>query len=209
MFRPFFVLKAFIPNPINLFVFLKKKFMKYLLFIISFFTLSSCTVAGITSDYGKLSPTEQQNIIPVEDFSRTDTRHIYKINGLQLKKELANHPKSLVYIFTNGCSSKLCLPMSSYETYAKEKGYKLFLIMNGYHNISETTNQRSAVFTEPLFAIDNDFYHSNMRMTYTRYFENDLRGLDHGQKPEWEGNLYFFERGQLKQITKELPTHLK
>lgn len=192
-----------------MFVFLKKNnSMKYWLLIISFFILNSCTVAGITNDYGKLSSTERQSIIPIEDFSKTDTEHIYKINGSQLKKELTNHPKALVYVFTNGCSSKLCLPMSSYETYAKEKGYKLFLVMNGYHNISETTAQRSAVFTEPLFAIDNDFYNSNIRMKYMRYFENDLRGLEHRQKPEWEGNLYFFEHGQLKRITKELPSNL-
>ncbi|MDR6461087.1 hypothetical protein J2786_004238 [Chryseobacterium vietnamense] len=182
--------------------------MKYWLLIISLFTLHSCTVAGITNDYGKLTTTEQQSIIPIQDFSKTDTQHIYKISGSQLKKELANHPKSLVYVFTNGCTSKLCLPMSSYETFAKEKGYKLFLVMNGYHNISETTHQRSALFTEPLFAIDNDFYNSNIRMKYMRYFENDLRGLEHNQKPKWEGNLYFFEHGQLKQITKELPSNL-
>lgn len=167
--------------------------------------LSSCTVTGFTDDYKKLYPEQQRTIVPLESFSHSDPQLIYKINGVQLREELKKHPKSMVYIFTNGCPSKYCLPMSTYEKYARENGYRLFLVMSGYGNLKETTKQRSEVFTAPLYAMDSDYYGSKIRMTYNKHFENDLLGQPHKTKNEWQGNLYFFEKDQWVKTTLELP----
>lgn len=179
--------------------------MKYFLLIISLFALQACTLYGFTNDYKKLSESEKATVIPLKSFDETDSEHIYKINGVQLKSELKKHAKSMVYVFTNGCKSKYCLPMSNYEQYAKEHDYKLFLVMNGFGSVNETTKQRSEVFTEPLFAIDSDFYKTNIRNRYTNIFTNDLRGLPLAAKPKWEGDIYFFEGDKLLKITNELP----
>lgn len=179
--------------------------MKYFILFICCFSLASCTVYGLTNDYKKLSETEKTQIIPLENFSNLDTSHIYKINGSQLKEELKKHPKSLVYVFTNDCTSQYCLPMSNYERFAKENNYKLFLVMEGYSHLQKTTEQRSQVFTEPLFSIDNDFYNSWYSVRFHRLFENDLRGISRKEKPEWAGNLFFFEYDRLQKVTRELP----
>jgi hypothetical protein len=179
--------------------------MKIILSILLFLSLISCTVYGVTNDYKKLSEEQKKIIVALENFEKTDNNHIYKINGQRLKTELAKHPKSLVYIFTNGCSSVRCLPMSNYENFAKENGYKLFLVMNGYANLNETTDQRSQVFTVPLFSIDNDSYNSWYRSKYSRYFKNDLKGIETKSKTEWDGGLYFFSYDKFEKATLELP----
>lgn len=179
--------------------------MRHFLFIVSLISLTSCTVYGVTNDYKKLSETEKTQIVPLKNFSDLDNTKIYKINGQQLKTELAKHPKSLVYIFTNGCTSKYCLPMSNYERFAKENNYKLFLVMEGYAQLQKTTEQRSEVFKEPLYSIDNDSYNSWYSVRYQRLFANELRGIEKKAKPEWEGSLYFFNYDKLEKVTRDLP----
>ena len=68
-----------------------------------------------------------------------------------------------------------------------------------------STDARSDVFTAPLYAIDNDFYNSWYSEKFHRYFENDLRGIERKAKPQWSGNLYFFEYDKLVKVTRELP----
>jgi len=179
--------------------------MRFLFLFISLISLTSCTVYGVTNDYKKLSDEEKNKIVPLKDFSDVDNTKIYKVNGKQLKAELAKHPKSLVYIFTNGCTSQYCLPMSNYERFAKENNYKLFLVMEGYAKLDKTTEQRSEVFQEPLYSIDNDSYNSWYSIRYHRLFANDLRGIARKSKPEWEGSLYFFNYDKLEKVTSELP----
>ncbi|TXF75936.1 hypothetical protein [Chryseobacterium sp.] len=178
--------------------------MKYFVYMLMCMALVSCTVYGFSNDYGKLSESEKLRISSLKDFKQTDTLHVYKINGLQLKEELKKHPKSLVYIFSNGCTSSYCLPMSNYETFARENGYKLYLVMSGYGKLQQTIGQRSEVFTTTLFAIDNEFYNSNYEVRYSRMFENDLRGIARKEKPKWEGNLFFFTNGELTKVSQEL-----
>lgn len=179
--------------------------MKYFLLIISLTILSSCTMYGVSNDYKKLSEVEKTKIVPLENFTHLDASHIYKINGSQLKEELKKHPKSLVYLFSNSCKSDYCLPMSTYEQFAKENNYQLFLVMEGYGKLDQTTQQRSEVFTAPLFAINNDDYKSWYSVRYSRLFENELRGINPKEKPEWSGNLFFFNYDQLQKVTQELP----
>lgn len=100
--------------------------MKIILSILLCLSLASCTVYGVTNDYKKLSDDDKSTIVSLKNFDDTNVKYIYKINGKQLKEELKKHPKSVVYIFSNGCTSQYCLPMSNYERFAKENNYKLF-----------------------------------------------------------------------------------
>ncbi len=168
-------------------------------------SVQSCRVYGFTDDYKKLSDAEKSMIVPLKTFVNTDQSKIYKVNGLQLRGEIQKHPKSLVYFFTNGCTSEYCRPMSVYQDFAEEHGYKLFLVMEGFGKLEKTTVQRSDIFTAPLFAMDSDFYGKSYSGTYSKYFQNDLRGQQRNTKNEWQGSLYFFEHGKLSKILRDLP----
>ncbi|HLV24632.1 MAG TPA: hypothetical protein VKY36_07635 [Moheibacter sp.] len=178
----------------------------FLLSIFSLFTYSCIQVYGLTNDYGKL-PEEQKSLIsPLESFENLENGKIYTLNSNQLKEELKKHPKSLVYVFTNGCTSKYCLPMNVYISYAEANDYQLFLVMNGYGRLNETLDQEAEV---PYFAIDNEFYSVTNRSKYFRYFENELMDLPKETKhKEYPGNLFFFENGEFQNVSIELPKNL-
>ena len=166
-------------------------------------TMVSCRIEGLTNDYGKLTLEQKNKIIALKSFDSIKPNFIYKITGSQLKEELKKYPKSIVYIFTNGCTSNFCKPIKIYENYAKEHNYKLFLIMNGYASLDETLNQP---YESTLFSIDNDYYNSNIRNNYARYFENDILNKPIKEKTkEYLGNIYFFEKEQLVKVVNELP----
>lgn len=182
--------------------------MKYFFFLfLGFFILHSCIqVQGFTNDYGKLSEGQKSLISPLESFDDLENGKIYTINPVQLKNELKNHQKSIVYVFTNGCVSKYCLPMNVYKSYADANGYKLFLVMNGYANLNQTLDQEVEI---PYFAIDSEFYGVTNRSKYTGYFENELMNLPKETKhKEYPGNLSFFENGEFQNASMELPKNL-
>lgn len=179
--------------------------MKQIILFFGLILLQACTVYGVTNDYKKLTDTEKATVVPLKNFNETDSQHIYKVNGPQLVEELKKYPKAIVYTFVNGCSSSSCLPMSTYEQFAKGHNYKLYFVMQGYGSLYETTKQRSELFTLPLFSMDNDFYDSWYSGKYGRYFRNDLRGIDRKAKPEWAGSLFFFEYGKFIKVLRELP----
>ena len=167
--------------------------------------MTSCSIQGLTNDYGKLSEEEKLKIVPLQSFENLSLDKVYKINGKQLRSELAKHEKSMVYIFKNGCTSDYCKPMYVYENCAKTNGYTLFLVMDGYCNLDETLDQRIN-FSSQLFSIDNDYYSCNSRTKYSRYFENELRGLSRETKSkEYFGSIYFFSKDKIEKITNELP----
>ena len=176
-----------------------------IVFLFLVLILNSCSIQGLTNDYGKLSEQEKLQIIPLVGFEKLSLDTIYKINGEQLRTELAKHEKSMVYIFKNGCTSDYCKPMYVYENYAITNGYTLFLVMDGYCNLDETLDQR-ANFSSQLFSIDNEYYNCDSRTRYSRYFENELRGLPRETKSkEYFGSIYFFSKDKIEKITNELP----
>ncbi len=148
--------------------------LKLLLTISICLFLNSCTIQGLTNDYKKLSAEKKSLINPLKTFDNLENGKVYSLNSNQLKEELKNHPKSIVYVFTNGCTTKYCLPINVYKSYAETNGYKLFLVMNGYAKLDETLNQMVEV---PYFSIDNEFYNVENRSKYTTYFENELMNL--------------------------------
>lgn len=131
-----------------------------------------------------------------------EAKHIYEISAIQLKKELKYHEKSIVYLFSNGCTSKYCLPLSVYENYAEENGYNLFLVMTGYANLSETLSQNISL---PLYTVDAEVYDTKWNYTYMKRFENELNNLPLNAKSlKYQGNIYFFEKDSLVKVQREL-----
>jgi hypothetical protein len=179
--------------------------MKKILFaLFGTLLLNSCTIYGLTNDYSKLTDDEKSLIHTKTDFLNLKSKNIYVINGTELKTELKKNEKSLVYIFTNGCTSKSCMPMSTYESFAKENNYKLYLVMSGYGHLYSTTQQR---FDSPLFTIDYGYYDTKYRSTAWDRLENDLRNKPKKFKTKsFEGSLFFFERDKLVKVLNELPT---
>lgn len=177
--------------------------MKYFLFIIITITSYSCRIRGITNDYQYLHENQKTKILPLSTFAEAKNGFVYMINGAQLRNELKNHEKSIVYVFKNGCTSDHCKPLIVYETFARNNGYQLFLVMDGYINFDASMDQHIA---GNLFVIDNDYYKEKKRLKYSRLFENDLCNLPSEHKENsYKGNLYFFNSDKLEKILIELP----
>lgn len=77
--------------------------LKPLSLIIICIFLINCTIQGLTNDYKKLSVEQKSLILPLKSFEDLENGKIYSLNSTQLKEELKKHPKSIVYVFTNGC----------------------------------------------------------------------------------------------------------
>lgn len=175
--------------------------MKKLLALPLLLAAQACAVYGITDDYGKLDK-QQKAMVVSADFQNPQPDKIYKVTGPVLLQEVQNHEKVLVYEFTNGCSSDNCKPMWVYEKYAKDHGYKLFLVMNGFQSIEATLGQRNA-FQSPLYVIDSKAYSTVYRAKYGRMFRRELSG---STAPEDNyGGLFFFENGKFVKQLNELP----
>lgn len=153
---------------------------------------ASCRINGLTDDFGKLDDAQKARIVNLSSFSQTDTSKIYKISAKQLLAQIEKEDKTLVYVFTNGCASKYCKPLFYYENYAKNNGYNLYLVMNGYAYLDETLVQPRQM---PIYAINSSYYQTNYRGTYTRLFMNELRGKP-ADYDKWEGTLIYFSKGK-------------
>ena len=167
----------------------------FLLFV--FTSIFSCSIAGITNDYGKLSDKEKEFIIPFRDFKSVKNNRVYSINGVQLKNELKENDKSLVVFFANGCKAKSCVPLNNYVYYANKNNLKLYLIMGGYENLYETLVQK---VDAPLFSIDNEYYNSTFRGRYIAKFTMDLLGYE---ADFTKGLIYKFKKDSLVDMKKD------
>lgn len=175
----------------------------FLLFIVSYLSVS-CTIYGLTNDYGKLNQLEKESIENFDSTSELSHGKVYKINGSQLLEEIQKHPKVMVYEFKNGCTSATCYPLKSFEKYAKENQYILFLVMNGYDHLNESLIEP---ISSPLFAIDNYYYRSNMRGSYRKKFLKDmLLEVPEADRivKEFYGGIYLFENGKLDKTVYDL-----
>lgn len=172
------------------------------LITLTLFIYSACiTIYGITDDYNKLSDNEKEVIHHFIENDNLINGHVYTINANQLKNELKKYSKSLVYIFSNGCTGKSCYPMNTYIDFASKNKYQLFLVMAGFNFMNETLIQGAEI---PYYAIHSKDYNIKRRQ-YIRMFENELLSRDLQYKTkEYLGNLYFFNGNQLIKIEKDL-----
>ena len=176
--------------------------IKKILLLTIVLLMSSCHIKGITNDFNKLNPIEKSKIVHLQTFENLDLNKIYIINASQITHEITKHNKVLVYIFTNGCSSKSCKPLFVYENYAKANGYQLFLVMNGFANLDKTLNQPRH---SPLCAIDSEYYNTIYRGSYEKQFMNEISGISKDENRKFLGDLFIYSNGKFDKILWELP----
>ena len=172
-------------------------------------TVVSCgmvKVVGYNNDYDELTEEQKALVYDLERFDQTEAGKVYKLNPEQLKAELRNHPKSLVYVFSRGCNGEACKSLSYYEQYAAKNRYALFLVMRSYVAMPEALEQHLDC---PLFVIDDEYFNEHRRFIYERYFTNEMMGLPRKTKyknipDDMQGNLLFFERDQLIKVSESL-----
>ena len=178
------------------------------LFLVSevFVSCGMVKVVGYDNDFEELTEEQKGLVCELERFDQTEVGKVYKINPEQLKSELRNHPKSLVYVFSKTCNSSVCQSLSYYEQYAANNGYALFLVMKSYYAMPNAIMQQPDC---PLFVIDDEYFNEHRRFIYERYFMNEMMGLPRKTKykniPDgMQGDLLFFERDQLILVSESL-----
>ncbi len=153
-------------------------------------------VYGIRSGYAHLSREERARIV----FSRNklcdldealDRVHREKkilcVNGAELRVALASKPKALVYIFTEGCTSSSCLPLSTIGAYAHKIGAAPYYV--AIDLMPELLRR-----TEPILSIDYTHYGTKWHDSFYEAFVKDLTGRS---TDEEHFNLVLFERGRI------------
>lgn len=108
----------------------------------------------------------------------------------------------MVYVFTWDCSSDACLPLTIYENYAKQSGYKIFFVLTSYLDLGEAMNEP---ISEPIYVIDSDYYGHKWFRQYVGHFKNELKGISKNEKEIYEGGLLFFKNGNYEKSRFYLP----
>jgi len=179
-----------------------KKLLYYSIIILFF---NSCQVCGVTNDYDKLTDEQLTHLAPFTSFKEAVPGKVYEINAKVLKEEMKGQPKSLVYIFANGCTSSHCMQLSVFKDYADKNGYNLYLVMSGYWNLDKTLKQNIEL---PLYTISPAYYNTKYSLTYMRKFENELMDIPVETKRKdrkTDGTLFFYNYGILDTISFDLP----
>jgi hypothetical protein len=153
-------------------------------------------VYGIRSGYAYLSREERARIV----FSRNKLHdldealdRVYRekkilcVNGAELRVALASKPKALVYIFTEGCTSSSCLPLSTIGAYAHKIGAEPYYV--AIDLMPELLRR-----TEPILSIDYTHYGTKWHDSFYEAFVKDLTGRS---TDEEHFNLVLFERGRI------------
>lgn len=164
----------------------------------SFLLLSLCYNKSFSQNYPVIDSVYQTPYKAIYREHLPIKHCVFKINHEQLLEELKNHDKALVYLFVNGCKSEYCLPMYMYENWAKENGYKLFLVMYNVSNFRETLSQNPS---EQIYVADYDYYKKRIP---SKQFKNGLKGLPVKQRYKFEGSLFVFKNGVYQATYREL-----
>ena len=166
------------------------------------------SIHGYNNDYDKLSESGKSRIHTLTSFRILENAEVYVVDPVSLKEEIARHPKSLVVLYSTNCNSSSCQTISSYEKFASNNGYHLFLTMISYEGVEQAIAQNP---TCPIFVVDNDYYNEKRRFIYERYFLNDL--IDYPTHTKYKdipdemenARLFFYENGKLVNVSKEIP----
>ena len=153
-------------------------------------------VYGIRSGYAYLSREERVRIV----FSRNKLRDLNEaldrvhrekkilcVNGAELRVALASKPKALVYLFTEGCTSSSCLPLSAIGAYAHKIGATPYYV--AIDLVPELLRR-----TEPILSIDYTHYGTKWHDSFYEAFVKDLTGRS---TDEEHFDLVLFERGRI------------
>lgn len=171
-------------------------FRKISVVSIAFFAQSCIVHIANGNEFNSLSANDQNRVEKLEAFNNVEHGKVYEITGKQLKTELKRHDKSLVYTFSNGCSSDNCLPLSTIEKYAAINGYSLFLVTNSYFRLNLTFQQE---FSSPIFAVNSEFYGQEKSRIYMKSFKQDIGYFEHSSG-KYVGSYIFYQQDSLVNI---------
>lgn len=163
-----------------------------ILLTLCFFVSSCVQVRGLGDDYKHLTPYEKTLIQPLKKDVALKMSRVYKTDATTLLDALKEYPKAFVYVYTAGCVSDACKPLTVYEEYANKNGYKVFFVLTSYKDLDIALLEPR---NTPLFVIDSDYYGNKLVRAYVNDFENELKGRDRKAKGEYEGGLLFYENG--------------
>lgn len=174
----------------------KQRNMKKVVFVfLSLLLVSSCIISR-GNHYKFLSEEHRAKVKQLENFNDLNENYIYEITDVQLAKELENHSKSMVYIFTGGCSGNPT-SLSEIEEYADQNNLKLFLILTGYWQLDHTLGQD---IKNQLFSIKASEYGNPNKPGYTTKFRNGLGFKEYYANHKKSGHFMFFEGSVLKEM---------
>lgn len=172
--------------------------------ILSVFLITSCIISR-GNHYRHLSEEDRAKIKELNNFDDLNKNFIYEITADQLLNELENHPKSLVYIFTSGCSGDTVSSLSEIEEYAEQNDLKLFLILTGYWQLNQTLDQD---LESQIFSINATKYGNPNKAGYTTKFRNELGYKNYYAIHKKGGNYMFFEGNKLQEMKHNLGSPL-
>ena len=181
--------------------------MKYKLLALAGLALlcSSCiTIYGVTSDDKKLDPAIHPYLATYEEGKDTLHNRVYAITGEQIRQQMEQHDRILVYTFTNNCSGPTCYPLATFKRWAEENEYKLYLVTTGYGALDTTLSQEIDL---PLYIVNYKAYNTNMHGKCNNRFLIDLLQNEPNAKAIVKNsyiNLYAFEKGKLTQVSSDL-----
>ena len=176
--------------------------MKYLWIIYLLLAAQSCIEIVNGSAYEYLTEEQQDKIVKFESTNASlDKNKIYEISGSQLKDLIKSNERSMIYIFTSGCKSEDCVPLSVMENYAQKNNYHLYLVLSDYNKLELTTSQK---INSQLYSINADSYNLKNSTKYLRAFKKDLHYYDVSGGEKFVGNILFFKKDSLVEIKKSV-----
>lgn len=179
--------------------------MKSLSILALLLLCTSCIqIVGITSDYKKLDPAALSYISTYTAGKDTIPNHFYTVTGEQIRQQIEQQNKVLVYVFSNGCTGLTCYPLATFKRWADENEYKIYFVTTGYYNMEATFYQQ---VNTPLYIIDHKAYNTNMKGKYRKRFLLDLLQNETNAQALVKNNyasVYAFEKGKLTQHTNDL-----
>jgi hypothetical protein len=155
-----------------------------LLFILSILFLQSCIsiqLSGYNSGYKKLSTDQKSRVVVLEQkssirqLSNSDT--IYKIKADQLLEFMASEDSVLVHFWSPNCSAPLCYPLDYVHKAYASTGYTLIIIAD-YFDMEVINGQSIEGLQYPLFAVNGEYYDTDICYKYHERFVADLLKQD-------------------------------
>ena len=128
---------------------------------------------------------------------------IYSINGLQLKKCLAENDTSVVYLWSPRCGSENCILISSCQDYCTKHKYKFYVIAE-YYDFPIMEGQNSSVM--PMFTINFNYYQTKNYRKNKKLFLNDLISAKFSMKEQGYGRYMIFKSDELIKLKNNLLT---
>lgn len=172
--------------------------------------LVSCSINGTTQGlYGYQKVTESimpEFISPLQgDICMKDlpnTLGVTKINGLDIYRCLSQDVRTVVYLWPPKCSSAECISPILLSTFCSDLKVNLFIVAEYYDYPIMYANLTKL---EPIYAIDQRHYNTNLTKKYKTRFLNDL-GISN-KTTITENRFFYFENTQFIHANSDIELH--